>query len=284
VEVTVDAMALTSGGRVQSVRTHVVFGRGARMGLAHAVTGGSEQVISLDDDLMAGPLGDPRQEKVLDLRCLWWRTLTSDRHYVDDLQTNWWTFWPMLNGLTVSDSLVVWVADNPTEYTGLLAVLAVVSDAVPVAMVRVTKSYADRFNRPDVEWTLRCTEELTVDRYQPLLDDAQPISDVRLKAFQENWTQLIDDDGRLRQRVEEKVVTVPEDVWDSFIIRQAVNLGMQHTPIPTIQLLGDCLARHDQWKQDLVVLWRLRHLIEREVFTCHGLLEDLRVSTLQLRE
>ncbi len=102
---------------------HIVFGATTKSRWSSAFEDTPSQVLSLDDDLMSGALGEPSHGETLALRPAWWPTLAfrpARAFLTEALRENWTAFWPAIAALTSNDSLVIWTADNPTEPTGLL--------------------------------------------------------------------------------------------------------------------------------------------------------------------
>ncbi len=269
-----------------SMKTHVVFGETAEKKLEIALSPSPDSVIGLNDDLMAGPLAeDAFGPDVPVQRLRWWQTLSTgedESHYVTGMTSNWQKFWTKILRLGAQDSLTVWVADNPTEYCGMLAVLAILSPQVPVAVIPVTSAYSAKFNNLHEKWTIKATgHDVRVDHYQALWDYAKPITASERERLQMNWRRLVQDHGEMRALVDGTVLTVPIDIWDHFIIRQAEKLGITHVTVPAVRLVGECLGFHSQWTDDLLAFWRIRHLATTGVFTYSGSLSDMRACILK---
>lgn len=117
-------------------RTHVVFGPSARGAVKLALRSRpQESVISLDDDLMHGPLegvGGPS-------RLAWWKQFLNEEDRADMIPAllkhfMLWQGWPR----QIKGSVVLWAGNSATEQIGLRYALAALPEDIPVSVIDVT--------------------------------------------------------------------------------------------------------------------------------------------------
>ncbi len=264
---------------------HIVFGATTKSLLNSAFEYTPSHLLGLDDDLMSGPLGEFSDVKTMALRASWWPTLAfgpARAFLTEALQENWTAFWSAIAALTSNDSLVIWAADNPTEQTGLLAVLAAVEPTIPVSVIHVTRASEDRYPR---SVPIYHTVNLRAEHFGSLASAQERLSSQQRINLLNNWSQLLRDDGILRQYAPTgSVTTVSPCTWDPFILEQAKNIGMEHHWVRTVRLVGECLGNQHQCISDLFIFWRIRCLIERNLLWCRGPLDSMRTSTVALHE
>jgi len=270
--------------------THIVFGATTKSLFNSASEYTPGRLLGLDDDLMSGPLGKFSDIKTMALRVSWWPTLAfgpARAFLTEALQENWTAFWSAIAALTSNDSLVIWAADNPTEQTGLRAVLAAIEPTIPVKVVNVTRAFEDRYPRSVcrsiVPVPIYHTFNVRSEHIASLASAQQPLSSQQRTNLLNNWRQLLREDGILRQYTPPgSVTTVSPGTWDPFILEQAKNLGMEHHWVRTVRLVGECLGNQHQCISDLFIFWRIRCLIERNLLWCRGPLDSMRTTTLAL--
>ncbi len=263
--------------------THIMFGATTQSLLSSASEYTPGRVLGLDDDLMSGPLGEFRDIQTMAIRASWWPTLAFGPTYaflIETLQENWTAFWSAMAALTSNDSLVIWAADNPTEQTGLRAVLAAIEPTVPVRVIHVTRACADRYPRSAPIYR---TVSVRSEDFGYLALAQQPLSSQQRTSLLSNWRQLLREDGILRQYAPSgSLTTVSPCTWDPFILEQAKNIGMEHRWVLAARLVGECLGNQHQGVSDLFIFWRIRCLIERNLLWGRGPLDSMRTGTVAL--
>lgn len=265
-------------------KTHVVFGESIAGSMQLLAL--PDPVVALTDDLSSGPLGDMLSEATAEDRVQWWTHLLAppDRRYLERLGWSWQGFRAWLRSRTPDDAVVIWVAENPAEVTGSLGVLAHLPVTVPVSVINVKRAYARVYNTADVQYFIKHTGEIVLDKLEPLMDHAIPLSQSARNDAVARWHRLIESRGHLRHIVNGHVETVGVDYLDPFIIAQAQGLLRLPQPIPAVRLVGECLGRHPQITADALVFWRIRCLIESGTFTYIGTLESMRDCSIRLAQ
>ncbi len=266
-------------------RIHVVFGQSAcgqlKFGLAAARS--SESIVSVIDDLMSGPLGNMCLDEMQQKRLQWWERVLGedDKDHIALLGENWKRFCAWVDSVSVKDSLLIWMAENPAEYTGLLCVLSYVPVTMPVSVVNVTKAYGEKYNTSDVEYFIKDSGEVAPDKLLSLADYAVVLDSCDRATCRENWSQLLREHGQFRRIVDGSVEAVPEDYFDPYIIRMARNLQQDNESFTVARVVGECLGRHPQLTSDTLVFWRIRNLIGSGILTYTGSMTNMRECWLR---
>ena len=220
--------------------------------------------MALTDDLSSGPLGDLLSMGTGEERIQWWAQVLSPPHprRLERLQRSWQQFRTWLLSRHADEAVVIWAAENPAEMTGYFAVIASLPATAPVSVINVNQAYARVYNTADVQYFIKQTGEIVLDKLGALMDHAIPLSPSARNDAIAHWHRLIESHGYLRHITNGHVETVEVDYWDPFIIDQARGLLRRQQPISAVRLVGECLGRHPQITNDALIFWRIRCLIE----------------------
>ncbi|MDQ0878618.1 hypothetical protein QFZ77_007277 [Paenibacillus sp. V4I3] len=262
------------------MRTHIVFGASTRGTLRQAfkINQITEQIIAMEDDLMLGPLGNIFLDSVQSFRLNWWEQILNEEdktEYIPYLRDSYKNFSGWASLLTDDDSLLFWVGDSSTEQTGFMCLLANLPYSIPVSFVSVSQAYYKRYGK----FRPRSTGEVSPEKLFPLMEDAKVITPHVWDRYVTNWKQLLEDNGILRIRKTRQVETVPVDYFDREIIDRAKRISPEK-----FHLKSDGFFYAVSQKQridDGFIEWRIRCLIQRNVFTYQGSLASMRLYMLK---
>lgn len=265
-------------------RVHIAFGDSAGGSLRQALRGfPGEMVVTLNDDLMFGPLSEAGAAGGLSRRVAWWRERVSelDRDEAVEylLQAAFaWRDWPArLRGLPV----VVWASDSAAEQTGLRRLLAALPEDADVSLVNA----ADLLRRRVKEIVYQSTGEIVSEKLAPLLSEAKPLLPEEREAYAADWRRLVAEGGVLRVWEGGKLRTVPEDYFDEAILKAARKLAAANgTYVKAARLIGEVIGHSEQKVDDGFIEYRVRKLIARGLFTYTGELKAMRYYSVSLAE
>jgi hypothetical protein len=263
-------------------KTHVVFGQSIQAAMQLLAL--PDPVVALADDLSSGPLGDMLSQETGEDRVQWWTQVLAppDPRYLERLKRSWHQFRTWLQSRSADDAVVIWAAENPAEMTGYLGVIAYLPATAPVSVINVNQAYARVYNTADVQYFIKYTGEIVLDKLAALQDHAIPLSQSARADAIARWHRLVDSRGYLRHITNGHVETVGVDYWDPFIIEQAHGLLRRQQPLSAVRLVGECLGRHPQIMNDALIFWRIRCLIESGTFTVNGSLDSMRNCSIWL--
>ncbi|OGX61806.1 MAG: hypothetical protein A2189_03380 [Paenibacillus sp. RIFOXYA1_FULL_44_5] len=270
------------------MRTHVLFG--LSLGGAHKMVLESHQindhVVVMVDDLMWGPLGNVLSHHVQTERLNWWEQVLNDEDLADDipfLREKYRIFNEWANSLTDNDSILLWVGDNSTDYTGLMCLLTYLPKSIPMSVVMASRSYYKRFGR----FKPLNVGEISLEKIYPLLEDVELISPHEREEHIRNWTKILKENGSLRILKNRQIQTVSEDYFDEEILIHAKRLSREklYTQsdgfVPTARLVGEVIGHQKQTNKDFLIEWRVRCLIQKGLLSYHGLLNNMRLYSIK---
>jgi hypothetical protein len=120
------------------VRTHIVFGLSSVSAIEQVMYVSNEQVIVVLDDLMWGPIGNILSEDVQQTSVRWWKRVLNDEDFaagVPDVFESYMKIGEWANTLTEIDSLQFWLADNSTDYTGLICLVSNLPKSISMSLL-----------------------------------------------------------------------------------------------------------------------------------------------------
>ncbi|WP_018665416.1 DUF3658 domain-containing protein [Heyndrickxia acidiproducens] len=100
------------------------------------------------------------------------------------------------------------------------------------------------------------------------------------------WLSLMDKHENLRIWQNGKILSVPEDYYDEFIINKAKKLHSIRRKKEFIiapRIIGEVLGYLEQYVGDSFIEYRIRKLIEAGVFEAKGSLEAMRLYRVRLK-
>jgi hypothetical protein len=270
------------------MRTHIVFGASSYAILRQAfkINQITEQIVTMEDDLMSGPLGNIFLDSVQTFRLKWWEQVLNEEdktEYIPYLRDSFKNYSGWAKLLNDDDSLLFWVGDSSTEQTGFMCLLANLPKSIPVSVVMVSQAYYKRYGK----FKPRSTGEVSPEKLYSLMEDVKVLSPRVRGRYVTNWNLLLEDNGNLRIRKNRQVETVPEDYFDQEIIDRAKRISREKFHrrsdgfFYAVRLVGEISGRQKQRIKDWLIEWRIRCLIQRNVFIYQGALTSMRLYMIK---
>jgi hypothetical protein len=270
------------------LKTHILFGHSSGSVLKEAlkIHKLDENIVVIGDDLMWGPLGNFLLEMDLEVRIKWWEQVLNeeDKSYATTyLRSTYKNLLDWVNSLTGEETLLFWVGDSPTEYTGLMFLLANIPKTIPVSIVMVSSAYYKRYGR----FKPLSAGETIPEKLFPLMEDAKSLSSRVREGYLKNWTQLLEDNGLLRIRKNRQVETVSETYFDEELLKLANKICKEKMYskfdgfFPVARLVGEFIGRQKQKVTDISIEWRIRCLIQNGDFAYKGNLTHMRFYNIK---
>lgn len=270
------------------MRSHIVFGASTCGTLMQAfkINQITEQIVAMEDDLMLGPLGNIVLDSVQSFRLKWWEQILNEEDktdYIPYLRDSFKNFSGWANIQTDEDSLLFWVGDSPTEHTGFMCLVANLPDYISVSVVMVSQAYYKKYGK----FRPRSTGEVSPEKLVPLLEDTKVLTPHVRERYVTNWNQLLEDNGILRIRKNRQVETVSVDYFDQEIIDRAKRISREKFHFKSdgffyaVRLVGEISGRQKQRIDEGLIEWRIRCLIQRNVFTYQGSLDSMRLYMIK---
>ena len=279
-------------------KVHILFSPSSagsfRMALKKMGVYQVEKIISYWDVFSFGPIKRLHEKEGQEARIAWMKTVMNDGH--DDFQDYQQGFYNTIYEITsipVNVPITIWVADNAHEQTGLRFVLYLLRNKMnDIKVMNVTKSHAEYFNRPDIQYTVLHTGEIAPEKLQILYEKSQSsfLSKHERKELVEEWAALADRNETLRIWENGEIKNVKENYYDQYIINMAKKLLMEREQeeepeefMKSARLIGEVLGHLDQYMGDTFFEYRLRMLIEKGVFEMEGHLKAMRFYSVKLK-
>ena len=129
--------------------------------------------------------------------------------------------------------------------------------------------------------------EVSPEKMFSLMKDAKVLSPRVRKRYVTNWNRLLEEDGIIRIRKNRQVEMVPEDYFDQEIIDRAKRISQEKFHRKSdgffyaVRLVGEIIGRQKQRIMDVLIDWRIRCLIQRDVFRYQGSLTSMRLYMIK---
>ncbi|MFJ5716726.1 DUF1835 domain-containing protein [Neobacillus sp. NPDC093127] len=273
---------------------HILFGQSSAGSLRAAFRkkgiDKKEQIISFWDMFSIGPVLRLHEETGLEARFDWMKDVMNDefgefQEYIQSFQKT------IDRILSIPEELLIfiWTADNAHEQTGLRFVLDILKGKNnDITVINTTKSYGELFNAGRRQYTVLHSGEINPDKLQIIYDqgEGRVLTDHDKEDYGDEWNFLTENRETLRIWRNGRIVSVPEDYYDPFIIQKAKKLHRRQETkdfMKSARLIGEVLGHLDQYVGDAFLEYRLRKLIEKGVFDVEGSLIAMRYYSVKLR-
>lgn len=276
---------------------HILFGDSPAGALKYALKkmrlSKREKVISFWDMFSVGPVWKLHEKAGQETRFDFMQEVMNDED--DDFRHYQKKFHETINQITsipVNVPITIWVAENAHEQTGLRYALHLLKNKVnDIKVINTTKAYVENFNRPDIQYTVLNTGELSPEQLQVIYEKGatKSISEYEREGFEKEWMALADSKKTLRIWRKNEIKSVREDFYDQYMINMAKKLQMERErvkePEPfmkSARIIGEVIGHLDQYMGDSFFEYRLRQLIEKGVFEMEGNLKAMRFYSVRL--
>ncbi|MBE3570179.1 MAG: DUF1835 domain-containing protein [Bacillales bacterium] len=250
-----------------------------------------ENVISFGEVFSVGPIRQLHEESGKKARFDWIKNNFSDKYceFFEYKQKFQRTI-HQIKSIPEGKSIAIWIAENSHEQTGLRYVLHLLKGKNhEIKVINTTKMYAEHFNRPDSKYVVLHTGEIPPEKLQVIYEQSKqkaPLSQLERERFEQEWLSLSENGEALRIWRNGRILSVPEDYYDQYIINRAKKLHSKQKTndfMKSARLIGEVLGHLEQYVGDEFLEYRLRRLIEKGVFEMKGSLEAMRYYSVKLR-
>jgi Domain of unknown function (DUF1835)/Protein of unknown function len=288
---------MTQEGDYQMV--HILFGDSPAGSLKCALkemgVSKEEKVISFWDMFSVGPVWKLHEKAGQEARFDFMKHVMNDEN--DDFRDYQQRFYKTVNRIHTIPAdvpITIWVAENAHEQTGLRYVLHLLKNKInDIKVINTTKMYAEKFNRPDIEYIVLKTGEISPEKLGVIYEVSKMNASLSLherKALEEEWIALADTKETLRIWQNEKIKSVSEDYYDEYMIKRAKKLQIARECVKepeafmkSARLIGEVIGHLDQYMGDEFFEYRLRRLIEKDIFEMEGNLKAMRYYSVRLK-
>ena len=250
----------------------------------------NEQIISFWDRFSIGPVWRLDEEAGKEARFDWMKNVINNEYgefqeYKQSFQKTIDQILSIPEGLPIT----IWTADNAHEQTGLRFVVYLLKERNnDLILINTTKAFREFFKKRNVQYTVLHSGEISPDKLQIIYDQGQGrvLTDHDKEDYENEWLSISDTRETLRIWRNGRIVSVPEDYYDPFIIQKAKKLHREQKTkdfMKSARLIGEVLGHLDQYVGDEFLEYRLRKLIEKEVCDVEGSLIAMRYYSVKLR-
>jgi hypothetical protein len=272
---------------------HILFGPSPAGGLKVALKDlgleKKDSVISFWDMFSVGPISRLHEMHGKGNRLDWMKRLINDRDILDFQLTNQQAI-DQIATIPTGEHVTIWVADNAHEQTGLCYTLFLLKDKdIDIHIINTTQLHNENFKQKDIIYTVLHTGEVSPEKLQIIYQQSKkqpPLTKHEREDFEKEWLSLSASQETLRIWRNGRIHSVPEDYYDEYMIKRAKKLhGKTKTKewMKSARLIGDVLGHLDQYVGDSFLEYRLKKLIEADVFEWEGSLEAMRYYSVRLR-
>ncbi|MFJ8263857.1 DUF1835 domain-containing protein [Rummeliibacillus sp. NPDC094406] len=249
----------------------------------------TQKVISFWDMFSIGPVWQLHEENGINTRFEWMSNCI--RYEYDEFTDYKHKFGMTLNQINIVPEGVhvfIWCADNAQEQTGIRYVMYLLRGKnINITLINTTQVYEELFHVENVKYTLLHTGEIPPEKLQIIYeqDYGKLITDSKRKELEKEWLTLSDTNATLRIWRDGKIQSVPEEIYDDFIIKRAKKLHNEQITkdyMKSARLIGEVLGHLEQYVGDGFLEYRLRKLIENGIFEMVGNLKGMRYYSVKL--
>jgi hypothetical protein len=279
----------------QYEKVHIIFGDSASGCLRVALKGlgvnQEEKVITFSDPFSIGPAWQLHTEEGQKSREEWFKK--HFRYSEEDIKHYTQCFQNTLHEIRSIPSdvpVTIWTGENAYEQTGLRFVLYLLREkANNIVIINTTEAHNQHFNRSELTYVAQYTGEINPERLQTIYEKNrlnQPLSSQDRERLSKEWLRLADRQEVLRIWKNGCVQSVKEEWCDSYIIQAAQELHSKQKQkdfMKSARVVGEALGSLEQYVGDEFLEYRLRALINKELFEAKGSLESMRYYSVKLR-
>lgn len=269
---------------------HIFFGESAAYSFKHILESLDlaieDQVIAFWDIFSVGPVWSLHREEGLEARFNWMKKLKKDEY--PDYRKRFTEAVKQVEAIAKGEAVTVWTSDNSSEQTGLRYVLYLMKDnADQIQIINTTELFAELFDRPDIDYTVRYTGEIVPEKLWIIYEAAKnskPLTPKDRSKYEAQWLTLAENRENLRIWQNGSIKCVPENYCDAYIIDCALEFKEEQDSeefIKSTRVIGEVIGKLEQHLGDEFFEYRLKKLIEQEVFEAKGSLEALRFYSIR---
>lgn len=246
-------------------------------------------VIGFPDAFSIGPLWKLTEKVGLDFRKEWLFDNINFEQEDTEYERKFKNVLFQIEDTAPHVPIYIWYGNNAEEQTGLRLYLTLLKD-------KPNKIYL--MNTTELYEKYIAVEDGSAYFHTGLLDSKQlklffqkeqnnePLSEEKRIYFQEEWCALSEKEEVLRIWKNGQIQTVPEDHYDSLIIRKLEKLHQkQESPefILTAKVIGEIVAEQEEFVDYFYLEFRMRHLVYNGTLEIKGVPKSMRHYRIKLR-
>ncbi|MGL5255644.1 MAG: DUF1835 domain-containing protein [Proteocatella sp.] len=267
---------------------HILFGQSSSGTLKYVLKKleqtQKEKVITFGEMFSVGPIWHLHKEIGIEQRIEWMKKIMSEESAEhDEYKQNYLETISQIKFIPKDELVLIWASENAYEQTGLRYVLYLLKDKTnKVKIINATKVFEKLVYQSNVQYALRATGEISPEKLQKIYEETKqlyPLTQMEREDFEEEWLMLAENCNTLRIWLDGQIKNVSEDYYDQYIIDTAKKLHDKQNIkefIKAPRLIGEVLGNVEQYLTDGFLEYRLKKMIEKEIFESNGSLKGIR--------
>ena len=241
-----------------------------------------EFIIAFHDNFSIAPIYSLDTEKGQTDRSDWLKHNLSNDYGVEIYQESFPRVISQLLSIPENVPIYIWVSENANEQTSLLFTMFLLRELKnKISIIDTATLYRKLFEKKAKKYVPFFSGEIILEELQTIYrysqENKQFLSDIERKHFEKKWLDLSNNHRTLRIWENGEIKVVAEDYYDDFIIEKAKKLiGKKKGFIMCARLVGEVYGHILQYIDDSFLEYRVRKLIEKEIFEYEGSLEAMR--------
>lgn len=270
-------------------RIHIMFGASPagslRVALKKMKLEQKEKIIVFGDMLSIGPIHHLHTEDGQEKRANW--MLTAFPYDEEDWRIS--EFEKSLHeiaSISENQPITIWTSNGAHEQTALRFVLLLLKDKEnEIQVINTATLHEALFKRKDIEYNILHTGELPPEKLQVMYEknSGEKLTQQEREEFEKEWLSLAETKNGLRIAHNGIIESEDESYFDQTIIETAKALNMNKEYKKSARLIGQVLGECEQHIGDSFIEYRLRKLIEKDVFEVKGSLKAMRYYSVKLK-
>ena len=275
--------------------THIVFGDSPTGSLKNALKklglDQKENIINFSDLFSIGPVWNLHDPQGITNRYDWLRThINIDEEVLCNYVEQYYQTISDLEQTPSHHPIIIWAGDNAHEQTGLRFVLYLLKEKTnDIYLIDTNKAYKTHFDRREIEFTPLYMGELSSEHLKQIYENKENIhalTQTERKIYEQQWEQLCSDKGVLRIWESNKIVSVPENFYDQFIIntvKKSHQKKKHNDFIKSARIIGGVIGHLNQYVGDGFIEYRVRRLIVDGIFDMEGVPKAMRYYSIKIK-
>ncbi|NEU31763.1 DUF1835 domain-containing protein [bacterium LRH843] len=250
-----------------------------------------ERVLSFWEMFSVGPIWRLHEEVGIEARFDWLKNSMNDEYEeLDEYRQSFQETCNQIGAIPEAVPITIWTGENSHEQTGLRYVLHLLKEKDnDIFVINTTKMHGELFNTRELTYILLHTGEISPEKLQVIYEQSKnepPLTQHEREELDKEWHTLSENRESLRIWRYGKVLSVPVDYYDQYIINVAKKLYRKRKSddfMKSARLIGEALGHLDQYVGDVFLEYRLRKLIENGIFEVEGSMAAMRYYSVRLK-
>jgi len=250
-----------------------------------------EQIINFSDLFSIGPIWNLHDPQSITNRYEWLTThINIDEEVLLNYEYHFKQTILNIEQIPSHHPIIIWAGENAHEQTGLRLVLYVLKEKTnDIFIINTNEAYKTHFAKPEIDFTPLRMGELSFKQLKQIYENEKndhALTQTERKTFEQQWEQLCKEKEVLRIWENNKIMSVPENYYDEYIINTVKKFHQKkkHNDfIKSARIIGEVIGHLNQYVGDQFIEYRVRRLIVDGIFDMEGVPKAMRYYSIKLR-